>query len=170
MDETESGPTIVASGGEMGPIYEMTPFNIKFVGENVSSVISMKILKFKTNIGVDVDTEKATIKGMYEDSFTFKNNLFYMLNGVSKQASKFAEVDAESSDIYLWIPPKAPVIFEYIVEMEYETEGEEGSGTIKDTLTQTLSHEVKSNYTYFAKQVRKLIDIRREANYGRDEL
>lgn len=167
MNEEENGPMIVASGGDMGQIFEMIPFNIKFTGENVTRVINITIDKYKENKGVVVDVNKATIIGQYEDSFIFNNNLFYMHEGKHKQARKFEDVEIEDADIYLWIPPKAPVIFDYVITMEYEAEGDEGV-TVRGVITQTLTHIVMSNYTYFAKQVRKLIDIRREAYRGRN--
>lgn len=167
MSEENTGPNIIPSGGEMGNIYEMIPFNITFIGENVDRVTNMEILSFRSNIGVTVDKKLANIKGRYEDSFTFNNNLFYIQNDEHKQAKKFYELEAEDSDIYLWIPPKAPEIFEYVVKMDYVTSGDEG-GTISGSITQTLYHNVLSNYTYFAQQVRKLIDIRKEAYYGRN--
>lgn len=169
MEENEGSPTIVASGGSMGNIYEMTPFNIQFTGENVSRVNDIKIISYTKNFGVSVDKNKANIKGQYEDTFTFKDNLFYMHEGKHKQASKFSKIEAKESDIYLWIPPKEPEIVDYEVWMSYETSGDEG-GTISGEITETLTHIVLPNYTYFAKQVRKLIDIRREGYYGRDVL
>lgn len=167
MEENEGSPTIVASGGSMGNIFEMESFNIQFTGENVSRVKNIKILSFRSNYGVVVDKERATIKGRYEDTFTFHNNLFYIQDGIHKQASKFSEVPAKYSDVYLWIPPQSPEIVDYEVWMSYETSGDEG-GVVSGEITETLTHIVLPSYTHFAKQLRHIIDIRREGYYGRD--
>lgn len=158
-------------GPELGYTQEYLPQNIQFYGimDSGETQLSIRILSWTENRGIEVDKERGKFTGHYSNTFDYgTDRLLYRKGNEWSYLDSWDDIDEPNrTDIYLWKCPTTPITISYEVELVYQVKSESGEGgggstTTTQTLVETKTHIVYPNYDVYAEKLREQIAIRRE--------